>query len=208
MKHWHNITDPVDHPDRDVVSEFVLPIVIAKDPFWWVNSMCKAPYNVQWGSGGGRSCPRLLNFSTGDPLPVRLSLEQQDHEPILHPTIKEHYPSLPDLWAIWYREYYESDRPRLIIRYEDWLFRPAQVFRSVQACIGQEGPIESHLRQHTKSSSQSRNLLRSMIRYGSTTCNEDRVKWWSDEEIEFADRIWAKEAMVRDLRYPLPSQFF
>ena len=48
----------------------------------------------------------------------------------------ERYDSLLDLWSRWYRDYWTSEEPRLILRYEDLLFDTKDTLRDVCHCVG------------------------------------------------------------------------
>jgi hypothetical protein len=47
-------------------------------------------------------------------------------------------PSLPDLWTKFYKQYYTASYPRLMIRFEDTVYRVEEVVEKVRECIGVE----------------------------------------------------------------------
>jgi hypothetical protein len=44
---------------------------------------------------------------------------------------------------MWYREYYESNMPRIIIRFEDLLFHTEKVIDSIRDCVGAQWKSET-----------------------------------------------------------------
>ena len=48
----------------------------------------------------------------------------------------ERYAHLLDFWNSWYAQYYNTEIPRLIVRYEDLLFAPKRTVRAVCECVG------------------------------------------------------------------------
>ena len=100
----------------------VLPAVTIRDPLFWLQSMCKHPYTAVWQAGD--HCP---DFNV-DNLYLKTKLTYSDfsrqHESILHH------------WNDYYNEYLVADFPRLLVRYEDLLFHPKELTKSVCECAG------------------------------------------------------------------------
>ena len=44
--------------------------------------------------------------------------------------------SLARLWGAWHAEYLDAETPRLLVRYEDLLFRPQETVAEVCGCVG------------------------------------------------------------------------
>ncbi|GKY97134.1 hypothetical protein MPSEU_000671800 [Mayamaea pseudoterrestris] len=125
-----------DSYDWQEDKELVLPIVIARDPYRWMASMCEMNYNVNWVFSN-RHCPNLVAYPEQNmesaPLenvPVVFAL----NEPTLKVDVQ--YPSLAHMWSTFNRDYLEYDAPRLMIRYEDTLFHGEKVFEAIQDCVG------------------------------------------------------------------------
>ncbi|KAL7470508.1 hypothetical protein ACHAXS_010759 [Conticribra weissflogii] len=125
------------NPKLHYTPEEVLPIVLVRNPYGWMKSMCKNPYAAKWGGmHDEKSCPRLkkgngewntvdVNFGPG----------------------KTHHESLSHLWNDWYGEYFYKNYtsrdgdttapfPRLIIRFEDIIFFPREVTEQICNCAG------------------------------------------------------------------------
>lgn len=105
---WEHTAEHMDHIDKHKV----FPIVVVRDPYSWLQSMCSHPYSAVWRHGA-HHCPNLVP-NDGD----------RQHFKGLHETFaltikfsKEvHVPfdNLIDTWNAWYRQYLESAEPRLI----------------------------------------------------------------------------------------------
>ena len=157
---------------QDYVSKIdhVVPIVIIRDPFTWMQSMCTSPYKAEW-SHATIHCPNLVsnaddaarfpNVSIGDRIPATLTAQKQ-----------RTFPTLLDLWIEWYAEYLTSDLPRLMVRFEDVLIRPDAVVDQVRECFALErrqkdfvyvvGPIKWDQKYVKKQSS----MVSAIIKYG------------------------------------------
>eukprot|EP00591_Stephanopyxis_turris_P012396 CAMPEP_0195529574 /NCGR_PEP_ID=MMETSP0794_2-20130614/32172_1 /TAXON_ID=515487 /ORGANISM="Stephanopyxis turris, Strain CCMP 815" /LENGTH=438 /DNA_ID=CAMNT_0040660897 /DNA_START=236 /DNA_END=1552 /DNA_ORIENTATION=- len=149
-----------------IVQTDVLPIVMIKDPFTWMLSMCRNPYSVSWLHRSDQ-CPQLS--SVKDKLKRTKNMARRGiYEHTLkesannihresnndgdgkierqeipvhvnyNATLKVTYSSLVGLWNDWYREWNDVTFPRLIIRYEDLLFHPEKVTTQICTCAGGE----------------------------------------------------------------------
>lgn len=126
--------------------ERVLPIVLVRDPFYWMQSMCKEGYGVRWDHDSKHHCPNLIpnesdrtrffsehGKNVSSPIPVWMGA---------NPTDGPTWPSLIHYWNSWYESYYynhenlHSTWPRLIVRFEDTLFYPRKVMAEVCHCGG------------------------------------------------------------------------
>jgi len=142
------------------VHEKCLPIVIVRDPYHWMQSMCKSPYAAHWRHGPHR-CPNLVpskrdnekwdnivfdqkelhtkdattrNDDEGDsvtPFQVKITFDKDDIE---------YFDSLIDLWNEWYRPYWKNKDgyPRIIVRFEDMLMHAPVVMDQIAKCVGVE----------------------------------------------------------------------
>jgi hypothetical protein len=58
--------------------------------------------------------------------------------------LQDEYPSLADMWSTWHRDYLTFTNnssnvdvePRLLVRFEDFLFHAEEVFSKILACVG------------------------------------------------------------------------
>lgn len=132
----------------------VLPVVIVKDPYTWFPSMCRHNYAARWPRHKDH-CPNLTpneevdakwglwtTFSNKEKKTttannatalVGVPLRVTYHENTGHVT---YHDSLAHFWNEWYGDYARNfSHPRLIVRYEDLLFRPESVVKRVCSCV-------------------------------------------------------------------------
>ena len=83
--------------------------------------MCKHPYAAHWEHEDG-NCPDFGSDSIG--AFVKYAEFTREHESILH------------LWNDYYKEYLDVSFPRLIVRFEDLVFHPKEVTKTVCECAG------------------------------------------------------------------------
>ena len=99
LRNNYEFSFPTDHNS-------VLPVVIVRDPYFWMHSMCESPYLMKWEHSVGH-CPNLLK-KNGMGNPVRTRWGKFDRQ----------WNSLADVWSQFNGEYEEAEYPRLIIRFE------------------------------------------------------------------------------------------
>jgi len=120
---FHNVAQSAG---KGVEQGDVLPIVTIKDPYTWFSSMCRHPYAANWPHN--KICPNLID-QDGKEVPVRIR-----YGPKSDGTVD--YTSLAGVWNTWYKNYMTVDFPRLIVRFEDILFRPEEVIGVACKCAG------------------------------------------------------------------------
>ena len=99
--------------DGKVNKTNVLPVVLVRDPYTWMASMCRHPYAARW-KHNSTNCPHLVVEDNERHAPNRVSIK--------YPKETLHWPTLLDLWIDWYSQYLDADFPRLMVRYvNDWL---------------------------------------------------------------------------------------
>eukprot|EP00977_Amphora_coffeiformis_P010891 scaffold2574_cov168-Amphora_coffeaeformis.AAC.3 len=117
-----------------------LPVVIIRDPYHWMQSMCKSAYAAHWKHGSNR-CPNLSADETD------LKRFQDIGNGVKNATtfrVKvifgkddvEFFDSLVDLWSEWYSYYLNATYPHLIIRFEDMLLQAPAVLSKIAECVG------------------------------------------------------------------------
>jgi len=181
-----------------------LPVVLIKDPYNWMKSMCSNSYNVFW-SHTPLHCPNLVpderDTVNGDAIPVRVHLTE---------THRSYHDSLAHLWSDWYRQYYQvSDYPRVMIRYEDLVFYPKQVSEAVCECAGGV-PRQDNFSYIVESAKWGKgherfrgaSLLSSMIKYGDA---ERRLKEFSEDDLKLAHE-GLDEDLMRIFQYNRPLE--
>ena len=185
----------------------VLPIVLIRNPYGWMKSMCRNPYTAKWtGMHHQKTCPELkTNDGTYNPVDVKFGPGSTHHE------------SLGHLWNDWYGEYFYSSSnstdsqnkkttdapfPRLMIRFEDIIFFPYEVTKRVCECAGgvlghrqDDKDVANNTFHYVVRSAKAgfghgpaehRNgLIDSWARYGSRDPKDE----YADEEIQIAKDI-------------------
>jgi len=194
----------------------VLPIVVIKDPFTWLQSMCKSPYEAHWKHRSSH-CPNLrrrteweLDHIPVDPIPVKIVFDANS---------TEYWDSLLELYNDWYMQYYNATYPRLIVRFEDLLFLPDGLLKVVATCVlGNdvgEGNSTKRFRvrlrrllvseqinlqlKASKSHGHSSDLVRAVINYGS---GRGRTHNMTRQDLEYANEILSSQPLLDTFDYP------
>jgi hypothetical protein len=181
----------------------VLPVVLIRDPYYWMQSMCKEGYGVRWDHST-QHCPNLVPYTEFDKRKVQLRRRQQQQRQQMdtysnYTTRPESIPvwmgkniqsgvswdSLIHYWNEWYESYVNVNYPRLIIRFEDTLYYPTQVMEQVCVCGGAT-PQQPHkyLVSEAKYNhkQQQNNLVSAIIKYGT---NKTRYNNLTNYDIKF-----------------------
>ncbi|KAL7435195.1 hypothetical protein ACHAXH_002553 [Discostella pseudostelligera] len=129
--------------------EEVLPIVLIRNPYSWMKSMCRNPYTARWkGMHDSKNCPQLKY--TMDGMSGGNINEEYNAVDVNYGSGPSHHKSLGHLWNDWYGEYLYSNTtngsgsttttnapfPRLIVRFEDIIFFPYEVTKQICTCAG------------------------------------------------------------------------
>ncbi|KAL3776123.1 hypothetical protein HJC23_000742 [Cyclotella cryptica] len=128
----------------------VLPVVLIRNPYGWMKSMCRNSYTATWrGKNDVASCPQLRIDGQWNEVDVKFGPGSTHHKSLAH------------MWNDWYGEYFynnysmnetttiegDSQRqgmgrnwtspfPRLMIRFEDITFFPYEVTQQICSCAG------------------------------------------------------------------------
>ena len=180
----------------DIVKDYVLPIVLVRDPYFWMHSMCKQGYGARWDRNPEKHCPNLVpdefdrkrfkRLRNASSVPVWMGQGL---------TKGPSWPSLVHLWNDWYRGYFDADSPRIIIRFEDTLFHGKEVMRQVCECGGAQQPsqlsyvVDEAKWDHTHAQS---NMVTAIIKYGTES---NRYRNMTNEDLLFAHKSLSPELM-------------
>ena len=113
----------------------VLPVALIREPYTWMQSMCRHPYAAKW-IHNEHHCPVLVpaehDFEHhGTQLLVESSDSHDNNNnnninpgqnrssvpvTIGYPRKAAKFESMAHLWSQWYNEYLDADYPRLIVR--------------------------------------------------------------------------------------------
>jgi hypothetical protein len=163
-KYKHSNLHPEGRPQENLTQ--VLPIVVVRCPFFWMQAMCKAPYDAHWIKLANHRCPNLWNEAEDAPYRVYALTQQSNY------TKLDQYDSMVQFWNSWNNDYYlHADYPRLVVRFEDVMYRLQDVVSAVRSCIGMESSNASFV-YHTSSSKKHGDpagVLDSLQKYASHT---------------------------------------
>jgi hypothetical protein len=177
--------DHTIHPN--ITKDNVLPVVLVRDPYYWMHSMCKQGYGVRWDHNE-KHCPNLIpndfdrqrfkRLRHAESVPVWMG-----RSPKTGPTWK----SLTHYWNDWYESYLGVDFPRLVIRFEDTLFHGKQVMDLVCQCGGAQQAAShfTYLVDEAKWNHKhaQNNMLSAMMKYGT---DAGRYRNMTDDDLRFA----------------------
>lgn len=150
--------------DGKVPNKNILPVVTIRDPYLWMQSMCRHRYAAHWFHPPGH-CPNLVandvdyefleyaesgaytlmdTYHHKDPWLVDNVMNTANFTadlkiiPLYVKYKKEstNHLSLAHLWNDWYYEYINGDFPRLIVRFEDLLFFGKEITEKACKCAG------------------------------------------------------------------------
>jgi hypothetical protein len=190
-----------------VPKEHVLPVVLVRDPFYWMQSMCKQGYGVRWDHDPKKHCPNLIpNDVDQQRFGKRLSQSNNTSVRVwmgANPTVGPSWDSLIHYWNAWYESYWNASWPRLIIRFEDTLFHPQQVMKKVCHCAGGELIQPFHyLLDEAKwnHKHEQNNMITAMIRYGN---DKGRYHNMTIDDIAFAQRT-VNPQLMKAFQYNYP----
>lgn len=196
----------MDHEARmspgSIDHEHVLPIVMIKDPYYWMGSLCRHKYATNWFHSKAH-CPNLVpnEHDYGHrgitrmtkSIPVRVRYQDRDDMVV-------QYNSMLDFWNTWYSDYLnEKEFPRIMIRFEDILFHLDEVMTKICECGGGEVKQNKdgmHLKEQAAKKGTVHNgssgLLSAITKYGSAT---HRLDGMTKEDVEFANENVSSDLM-------------
>ena len=197
------------HRYKSVNNTAILPVVAVRDPFTWMQSMCRRSYTAFW-IHSSQHCPNLV------PIEQELKRRKRHGNPnkgpppvrVRYNSLNTTHTSLVHMWNDWYDEYIQADFPRVFVRMEDLVFHARNVTDTVCQCVG--GQLkrkkivylqESAKKGDTTKGQYETTLLDAMIRYGSLNRTEGMTQH---------DAAYARTALHRDLMdmfsYTIPDE--
>lgn len=186
----------------------VLPVVVVKDPYTWMQSMCRHPYQMLWQHDPDH-CPNLVpneievqhkmvssinDFPDGIPVSVTYRVD----------SYFTHHSSMAGLWNDWYSAYNDAtDYPRLMVRFEDLLFRPESVIGDVCKCAGGnlKGKFQVIQNSAKPKHAGSSDLETAVRRYGD---KQKRIEKFTQRDIDAA-RTFLNVDLMNKFGYKIPG---
>jgi len=197
----HHHTAPSQH---GVNPSHFFPACIIKDPYTWMNSMCRHPYEARWAHNK-RHCPNLvpltkmdkLGANGGNAVPVKVIYQKAEAGLHYSKANGTHHESLAGLWNDWYSQWVDATFPRLIIRFEDLLYHAEEVVGQVCRC---GGGVMGDKFIYTEASAKEgqvihkggNGLVKSLLSYGNKT---NRVAVYEDPDLEYAEKNLNRDMM-------------
>ena len=179
-----------------IIKDHVLPVVLVRDPYYWMQSMCKQGYGVRWDHSPRKHCPNLVP-NDYDRRRFR-RLKNASSVPVWQGSNLKNGPSwqsLAHFWNDWYELYLRENYPRLIIRFEDTLFHGEEVMEKVCNCAGGKQPkhftyvIDNAKWDHKHAQN---NLVSAIVKYGTDARRYDNM---TSDDLRFAARHLNPELM-------------
>lgn len=188
---WRNKHVAIDA--EGMVQNHTLPVLITKEPYFWMGSMCRHHYEARWVKVD--RCPNIVKGNSNNTFPIGLAYKE-------HQITK--YKSMPDFWNTWYGDYLEkSDEfPMLVIRFEDLVFHTEEVITKVCECGG--GQLKKFVKTYGihlhKASAKgqatvhkgSGGLLSSIMRYGRSN---ERFGGMNEYDLRYTKATLRKDLM-------------
>ena len=175
----------------------VLPVVVTKDPYTWMQSLCRHPYSARW-KRTKQHCPNLVPNDL-DQLHgfVRdIAHEEELKRDGIPVTIKYSldataYSNMVGAWNTWYGDFFDVEYPRVIIRFEDLLLHTEEVVTQVCHCFGGKRYDENNFMYISDSAKGEKGphkgsggLTEALLRY---TNADNRVKAFTNDDLVFAN---------------------
>lgn len=197
-KHWLS----VEHDDT-------LAMVVIKDPYTWLRSMCRESYNAKWPRSPYH-CPNVIKTELDEHVRELQSLDMGQPVPVYIKYNASHitnHTNLIALWNDWYGAYWKDNGPRLFIRYEDMLFRPYETTNQLCTCIGGNFTYQGTFKYVTRSAKGERgshrgssDLVSALLRYSNST---ERIHGFTQADLKVAASDLNK-LLLDTFHYPIP----
>lgn len=184
--------------------EAFLPALVIKDPFTWMDSMCRHKYAANWQHFEGH-CPNLVTIDDsekqrnggGEVIKVRVHYRDTNitnHESMIH------------LWNDYYGAWMATKFPKLVVRFEDLLFHAEEIATKVCKCARgkmKDGPFRYVVDSAKKGKAHdgSNGLVKSLTKYAKES---NRLKSITPQDMEFLQHNINTELM-ETFHYSMPS---
>lgn len=155
--------------------------------------MCRHSYGANWPHDAAH-CPNLVPNEIDTAL-----LAEKKKVPghsmnveVKYAEFRQHHDSLAGFWNDWYNDYVKAPFPRLIVRFEDIVFHPKQVTKTVCECAGGEmnrhRPFQYIVDSAKKGAAHGKDktsYVDALVKYGTET---GRYKGFEPADLEYARR--------------------
>ncbi|KAL3940985.1 MAG: hypothetical protein SGARI_000759 [Bacillariaceae sp.] len=185
----------------------VLPVVSIRHPYTWMSAMCRHTYGTKW-MHRPEFCDKTLKLQSPiEKVPYGATGNST------HP-IRNSYTSLAHMYMDWYRPYFQQQNyHRLMIRFEDLVYRPKEVVTQVCECVGGritgwKGKFQYKKKTANKGDGhgQRSDLVTAFAKYGQPLSNfyaEYNEKDWHVMSEAFGGDQQAVHGIIRSFKYKL-----
>lgn len=190
----------------------VMPVVMVREPFRWMKSMCKRSYGVEWIKPNTFShCPILIpnahdklkpRFRGKKTAETKVGLNQVTNTV---PIPVEHYDSLASVWTTFYQDWNDVDFPHLVVRFEDILFHGPRLLEILNDCIGMNATQKPfrHKMTQAKKHGRSSDFATALAQYGP---GFQKLRGLTQDDINFA-RVALNSSLLETFHYPAVPLF-
>ena len=181
--------------DGNIDANNILPAVTIRDPLVWLQSMCRHHYTAHSATLASNHCPDFSSMS--DPRFLQTWVQYSD--------FSRRYQSILHLWNDYYQEYLQASFPRLLVRFEDLLFHPKAVTKSLCECAGGSMNagrfryiVDSAKKGPTAHGNVRTGYIDALVKYGSAN---NRYQNFHSQDLEYIKQHVDKELM-NVMQYP------
>jgi hypothetical protein len=215
----------------NIHNEYMMPVVMVRDPYGWMQGMCKTRYSAHWFHVSQEHCPNLIpnhveyewfgktkmflrQFYKGDPWlmdnvnnKANFTLDSSVVPLwVRYKTQNMNHDSLVHMWKDWNQEYYDATFPRLMVRLEDLVYHPQAVLTQVCHCV--EGILSEHLTLPEKSVKQGADNIHGKVKTGLLDAmikhaQGNRTHGMTLDDLQFAREV-LDESIMKEFGYHHP----
>lgn len=139
-------------------------------------------YDAKWESTDNFRCPNLVH---PDNVTKTFEIWAKPHETGFQGT--DYYASLASMWSDWNLQYLRADFPRLMLRFEDTLYRLKEVMQIIRDCVGEtsDKPFQ-FLVSRSKRHGRPTDYVAGLLRY---TNHEGRHRGLTEADRSYANTV-------------------
>jgi hypothetical protein len=215
----------------NIHNEYMMPVVMVRDPYGWMQGMCKTRYSAHWFHVSQAHCPNLIpnhveyewfgktknflrKFYGGDPWLIdnvnnkaNFTLESSVVPLwVRYKTQNMNHDSLVHMWKDWNQEYYDATFPRLMVRLEDLVYHPRAVLTQMCHCV--EGILSENFTLPEKSAKQGSDNVHGKVKTGLLDAmimhaQGNRTHGMTLDDLQFAREV-LDQSIMKEFGYKHP----
>ena len=215
----------------NIHNEYMMPVVMVRDPYGWMQGMCKTRYSAHWFHVSQQHCPNFVPnhieyewfgktknflriFYGGDPWLIDNVSNKANFTLdssvvplwVRYKTQNMNHDSLVHMWKDWNQEYYDATFPRLMVRLEDLVYHPRAVLTQVCHCV--EGILADNLTLPEKSAKQGADHIHGKVKTGLLDAmikhaQGNRTHGMTLDDLQFARQV-LDESIMKEFGYKHP----